>query len=1154
MQFLIHYRHAFTWRKGSGHYTYNRSISAVVPNLKRSVIMRINLLVLFMAGLLCQVSAATYGQKITLSKQNARLISIFKEIQSQSGYDFVYSNRLIKLAHQVTIQVKEAPLQQVLDACFKNQPFFYTITDKTIVIRERKPVNIDSVNMRFIDISGRITDAKGNPLEGATISIKGLHGGAVADADGKFTVRNVNATSILVVSFTGFKTKEVKVSDASSLVIVLDEDQDPMSQVVIVGYGAVQRKDLTGAVSRLTSKDIDNTPVSRVDQMLQGKMAGVDVKSTNGAPGAGTTIRIRGSRSINANNEPLYVVDGIIDATNLNTLSPDDIESIDVLKDASAAAIYGSRGANGVVIITTKKGKAGTDVSNFSVIAGVQSLPRYLDLMNARQFAEFINESRKDEGRPVIYSNIDSIVALVGEDGTNWTKSVTHPGLYQSYNLSTSGGTKKLTYFLSGNVINQDGIIKNTGFKKYQARINVNKNFSDKLNMGLVLNASHHRQDIGNVNYGSNSGWIGSMITMPPTMQVYKADGSWESYNPINYSGGDMDSPPAVAALTQYYELVNALQGNLFLELQPLKGLKIKSSIGGSLYSNRLNYWQPSNMPYKIATKNQTANASTTMGNRTLIQNENTVTYDHSFGKHHINVMGGFTTELRQYSGIGISVTGLTDDIMKYDNFAAAPQDKRTTTSSYEDNTRLSYLGRANYNYAGKYYFTFTSRYDGSSNFARDHKWGFFPSVGAKWRISEEDFFKNLNKKNLIDNLDFRFSYGRSGNQGIDNYQSLASLVTGTTTPNTSYVFGGTQQLGYTQGLLANNNLTWETSDQMDIGADVELFNGRLSLDANYYSTRTRDLLLKVQIPTQTGFTDRLINLGKTESKGFEFLVSGDIIRTKNFTWNSTLTVSTNEQKIIDMGPLVKVSVDNNGYGANTNYLEVGKPIGANYGVDYKGVWHNQAEIDAELAKPKGQRTLVSSSTAFYKPGKPRYADYNHDGLLNADDYHYLGTVNPKLYGGLGNRFTYKNASLEFFFQYNYGNTMYNDIEFFMGSGAEYTNQFAYMANRWTPGNPNSDIPAVNSRDNVPSTRELHNASFLRMKSLQLSYSFHKVLPTVFRKVEVYFTGTNLFLVTKYNGFDPEVNNGGTSSTIRAKDDGTYPNARTLAVGLNLGF
>jgi TonB-linked SusC/RagA family outer membrane protein len=1128
----------------------NFLIHDFIPISKRRVIMRINLLVLFIVGVFLQVSASSYGQKITLSINNKKLVHVFRDIQSQSGYDFIYSNRLIKMASNVSIHVKDVSLQEVLDACFKGQPFTYVITDKTIVIREKKPVyNVNSIDSIRIDISGRVTDQKGQPLSGATIRIKGASGGAMADTDGRFTLKNVSESAVIIVSYTGFVTKEVKVNESSPLIIVLNEDIDPMSQVVVVGYGSVQRRDLTGAIGSLSSKDIDNTPITRIDQMMQGRLAGVDVKSTNGAPGAGTTIRIRGSRSINANNEPLYVIDGLIDATNLNTINPEDIQSIDVLKDASAAAIYGSRGANGVVIITTKKGKANSDVTNLNVINGVQMLPRTLKLMNARQFAEFINESRQDQGRVVVYPDIDAAVAKVGEAGTNWTKETTHPAFYQSYNISTSGGSNKFTYFLSGNMINQDGIINNTGFKKYQGRLNLNKTFSDKLAMGMVLNASHYRIDEGNINYGANSGWPASMITLPPTMPLRKADGSYESFNPIWYSGGDLDTPPVVAAMTERYNTVNDLQSNLFLELQPINGLRIKSSIGTSLSTNRRNTFVPSNMPSKISTKTETANASSGTGSSVFVQNENTVTYDHRFNRHHINILGGFTYERRESSTMNISVSGLTDDIMKYDNFEAAAQANRGVSSEYNDNTRLSYLGRVNYDFDGKYYLTVTSRYDGSSNFSKDHKWGFFPSLGARWRLSEEQFFKDLDTKSLINNLAFRFSYGRSGNQGINNYQSLATL-----SPNaSSYVFGGTAVLGYTQGRLSNDDLTWETSTQMDIGADVALFNNRLTIDANYYYTRTRDLLLNVQIPQQTGFVSRLINLGKTESKGFEFLVSGDIIKTKNFTWNATITASTNEQKILDIGPLVRVSVDNNGYSAHTNYLDVGVPIGANYGVEYRGVWHNQAEIDAELAKPKGERTMVSAS-GFYKPGKPRYEDRNNDGVLNVDDYHYLGTPHPKLYGGIGNTFTYKNLSLEFFFQYNYGNTMYNYIEFFMGSGAEYTNQFAYMVNRWKPTNPDSDIPAVNSRDNVPGSRFLHDASLLRLKTLQLSYSFRKVLPKVFKKMDVYLTGTNLFLLTKYNGFDPEVNKEGTSSVSRAKDDGTYPNARTYAFGVNLGF
>jgi TonB-linked SusC/RagA family outer membrane protein len=1133
-------------------------ISGIDPALKRKIVMRINLVIILITSAFLHVSAYSYAQKITLSKNNARLVTIIKDIQAQSEYDFVYSSRLIKNAHNVNISVNNASLKDVLDMCFKDQPFTYIIENKTIVIKNIDPVASNNAASKpyAADVTGKVTDENGRPLPGATIKVKGTTNVVSCDINGNFLVKNAGGSDVLQISFTGYVTQEVAINkSASPLVIVLKEEQKALSEVVVVGYGSVQKKDLTGAVSTILAKDLDNTPVARVDQMLQGRAAGVDVKSTNGAPGSGTTIRIRGSRSISATNEPLYVIDGLIDATNLNTLNPSDIASIDILKDASATAIYGSRAANGVILVTTKKGQPNKDVTNFNVIYGVQKLPNTLDLMNARQFAEFINESRIDENRAPVYPDVNAAVAKVGEAGTNWTDATTRPAGYQSYNLSTSGGTKGLTYFISGNVINQDGIVNNTGYKRYQGRVNLNKKFNDKLNLGLTLNASHYVITAGNVNYGANAGWVGSMITLPPTMPLRKPDGSYESYNPIWYSGGDIDTPPVVAEKTENFNTVNDLQSNLFLEYEVIKGLKVKSSFGTSLSTNRSNYFQPSDMPSKIATKTETANASSSTGSSVYILNENTVNYDRSFGDHHLNVLGGFTYENKTSNTLGISVTGLTDDIQKYNNYAAAPQANRTTTSGADENTRLSYLGRINYDYKSRYYLTVTGRSDGASNFAENHKWGFFPSFGAKWRVSDEPFFKSLRAENVINNMAFRVSYGLSGNQGIGNYQSLAALAT---TSATSYIFGGTQALGYAQSLLANKDLTWETSSQTDIGADIDLFNGRLTIDANYYKTNTKNLLLNVQIPTQTGFGSRLINLGKTESQGFEFLVSGDIIKSRNFSWTSTLTISTNQQKILDIGPLVKVSVDNNGYGANTNYLEVGVPIGANYGVDYKGVWHNQAEIDAELAKPAGQRNLVSAS-GFYKPGKPRYGDVNHDGALNVDDYHYLGTPNPTLFGGFGNTFTYKNLSLDFFFQYETGNTMYNDIEFFMGSGAEYTNQFAYMANRWTPTNTSSDIPGVNSRDNVPSSRFLHDAALIRLKSLQLSYNLAKFMPKTFKKFEVFFTGTNMLLFTKYNGFDPEVNTGdsdnhGVSSTVRAKDDGAYPNARTYALGINVGF
>lgn len=1156
MNFFTNAPFRFKRISGKPYTDLKQFISGIDPNLKYRIFMRIHLVFIFTAIVFLEASASSYAQKLTIIKQNAGLVSIFKEIQSQSDYDFVYSNRLLKKASNVSISVTNASLEEVLKACFKNQPFTYAIDNKTIIIKESSdPVFVikEAYSPFYLSVKGKIQDENGQPLPGATVRVKNSNVVTTTDSGGNFELANVKETDIIVISYTGFITQERSIgNNTSALIIKLKENLQSLEEVVVnVGYGSVQKKDLTGAISRVSADELKNIPITRVDQMLQGRAAGVDVKSTNGTPGAGTTIRIRGSRSITASNEPLYVIDGLIDAINLNTINPQDIASIEILKDASATAIYGARAANGVILVTTKKGQEGKDNVTFNVIAGVQKLPQTLDLMTPRQFAEFINEARKELGKPIPYPDVDAAVALVGEKGTNWTEAVTRPAGYQTYNVSTSGGAKGFNYFISANAVNQEGIIVNTDYEKFQGRVNLNKRFSDHLNMGLVINASRYKIEKGNLNFGSNSNWPSNMITLPSTIPLYKPDGvTYENYNPVNNNGAITDVVTYVAALQRNNNTVNDLQSNLFLEYEPIKGLKFKSSFGTSLSTNRENFTNPSQMPSKIATNNQTASASTNSGTSTYLLNENLITYDRRLNDHHFNILGGLTYENKKNATMLISVSGLTDDIMLYNNFGAAAQANRTVSSGVGENTKIAYLGRINYDYNGKYYLTATGRYDGASNFAANHKWGFFPSMGLKWRLSEENFFKSLSTQKWLDNLAFRFSYGLSGNQGIGNYQSLAQMASNAA----SYVFGGTQALGFTQSLLPNNDLTWETSAQMDIGADIELFKGRLTIDANYYKVKTKDLLLNVAIPQQTGYSTTLVNLGKTQSKGFEFLVAGDIIKSKNFTWNSSFNLSTNDQTILDIGPLVRVSLDNNGYGANTNYMEVGVPIGANFGVEYRGTWKSQAEIDAELAKPKAERTLVSASASFYKPGKPRYEDTNHDGNLTQEDYHYLGTPNPKVFGGFGNRFTYKKLSFDMFWQYSAGNTMFNSIEFFMGSGSDLTNQFAYMANRWTPQNPTSDIVGVNSRDNVPSTRMLHDASLIRLKSAQISYNLSNTFPKIFKQCEIFVTGTNLLLFTKYNGFDPEVNKEGTNSTIRAKDDGNYPYARTFALGVNIGL
>ena len=1116
---------------------------------KTAMVMQLTAIVLLTACL--QISAAPlFAQRVTLSGRNMSLKRVFTEIRQQTGFNFIYANEDLRPAAPVTLHVKNGELKSVLDSCFAGQPLTYSIYKQIIIVKPRQgPDEATPV----APVQGKITDAAtGTPLAGVTIQVKGSTIGTTTGTDGVFRLE-APSDAVLVVSFLGYQRQEIPLNGRASVKILMKASATGLNQLVVVGYGSVQKKDLTGAVSSISGQDFKDIPVQRVDQMLQGRAPGVQVTSVDGSPGSGTTIRIRGSRSINASNEPLYVIDGIVGAGDLSTINPADIASIDILKDASAAAIYGSRASNGVIIITTKRGQAGKDRFNFSATYGVSRIPRLVDMMGAKDFVPFVNEAYIDQGKAPLYPNPDSILAITGPEGTNWQKELLGTGRYANYNLSVSGGSKDFSYRLSGNLVDQKGVALNSSYKRYQTNLNLIKHFNSKFSMGMNLNLARYRRAPGSgVNFGSTAGWKNSILALPPTMAARKPDGSPEDFNPIAYFGGGIvNTSLAQAEMITEYTTYNDLLGTLYATYEIINGLTFKSSVGVHLSNSTFHEYEPSYLPSNVASHAEFGYARTDIGFENYILNENTLTYQKNFGKHSLNVLGGVTYQDAQNTSMSIRGGGITNDIVRWNDFASIPQEQRNTSSSFSENKQVSFIGRIQYNYAEKYYATFTNRYDGASNFAENRKSAYFPSFALKWRVSEEDFFKNLSvAKSAISDLSARFSYGLSGNQGIANYQSLPTI----TANANAYSFGGVSQLGYTQGNLANNNLSWETSAQLNTGIDVQLFNGRVGLTSNYYNTRTKDLLLTVQIPTQTGYSSRLVNIGKTLSEGFEFGLKVVAIDKKDFEWSANLNLSTNRQRVLDLGTLVLVALDNTGYGATTNYLKVGVPIGANFGLKYAGVWHNQAEIDAEQAKPLSERTYVSVSN-FYKPGKQKYYDYNHDGVLNIDDYHYLGTPNPPLYGGLGNHLRYKHLSMDFFLEFQNGSTMWNYMQFFTGVGLYLTNQMEYMKDRWTPDNTESNIPTVNSRDNIPSTYFLQNSSFLRLKSLTLSYDLSSlVFKNGERGLNVFLSGTNLFLITRYNGYDPEVNTGGTSSTIRAKDNGAYPNSRTISAGVNLNF
>jgi TonB-linked SusC/RagA family outer membrane protein len=1119
-------------------------IQWILPQ-KMFLIMKLTLILLTIC---LHVGAKSFSQNINLSGKNIPLEDVFSAIEKQSGYFFFYKYNDLKQARPINIHIKNSTIEQALTKSLSGQPFTYSISNKTVIIT-RKRVVPAALQDTILTVKGRVVDGQSPPkvLPGVSIKLKGKTTGTVSDKDGNFTLKAAK-NDILMFSMLGFKTVEVRVGSAAYKEIVLTEEQRGLDEVVVVGYGEVTRRDLTGAVASVNMKDLEKMPVVRVDQMLQGRIAGVDLISAGGEPGGGTSVRIRGTRSINADNEPLYVVDGIIDAGSLSDINPADIESIQVLKDASSTAIYGSRGANGVIIITTKKGMPGKDVFTYNTEAGFAQLPRYLDMMNAREYAEMVNEN-------TLLSNPNAVnlpypdAASLGE-GTNWTKEVTRVAPYNNHTISVSGGVPSLRYYVSGNYANQKGVIKASGFERYQGRLNLDKTFSQKLRGGVRLNYSSTVTENNKVDIGSNEGWWNSTLAIPPVMNVYDGGedgaGDYEDWNPGWYSGGVINSPVAMVNMMKNTSYRKNLWTNFFLEYEPIKNLKIKSAFSNTNYFLNVSRYDPGELPRRKFLE-QGGYAVKQAYTYEKLLSETTVSYAKSWAdQHKLSVLGGWTMQKTKAVNQWQRGQGYLVDAVEDNNMQAAEIAGTTVTSNFDETAMVSALARLNYDYKRKYYLTFTGRVDGSSNFSANHKWAFFPSGAFKWALLQESWMKPF--RNALGDASLRISYGTSGNQAIPSYGSLAKL----TANNNGYIFNGIIPVNYYSTNIPNDNLSWETSSQWNAGLDIKMANERVTFTLDAYNTITRDLLLTVQLPQQVGYPSRLVNLGKTRNRGLEFLVNTvNVQALSGFKWGSTFTFSTNKNEVLDLGPLVRVTTETN-YAAPQYYMygyEVGKPVSGLYGVKYAGTWKSQEDID-------NLRTEFVSIPTFYQPGRQRYIDENKDGVLSEADEVYLGQSEPKIHGGLGNNFTFKGFELDVFMQYSWGAKMYNPIEFKQGTGYVGPNQFQYMVNRWHPvNNPYSDIPRVGSQDFVATDRFLHDASYIRLASARFGYTFNKNNMPIkaLKNLSLYVTGTNLYLWTKYNGYDPDVSSN-SSSTVRRKDDGAYPKNRTIAFSLSTKF
>ncbi len=973
----------------------------------------------------------------------------------------------------------------------------FTLTISVSVFAQNRP------------ITGKVTGADGLGLPGVTIQLLGTTTGTATDINGAYKI-SVPAGGSLKFSFIGFVPQEIKITSQSVIDVILLEQTQNLNEVVVVGYGSQKKKDLTTAVATVGEKELKDRPIVSAAQALQGKAAGVQVTSPSGKPGQGLAVRVRGATSVLAGNEPLYVVDGV-PTTDIQGLSASDIATMSVLKDASSAAIYGARAANGVVLITTKRGSDNAPVVTFSTYFGASKLRKTLDVLTTKEYRSLMDDLK---------IGVDPAATAY----TNWSDQTFGTGTSQSYQLSIAGGTAKSKYYVSTGYLSDQGLVKPAKFDRYSVRINLDNEINSWLKVGTSVNVvKMNTKDTPDNASSGRGGVIMSALNTPPFLHVYEGQGqsgfilrdtthydpnpfqpSWE--NPVAYMNG-----------ADQLSVDNQLSGNLSLEAKLSKGLFLKSRGGVDIKSHEWDYYVD---PYRTdyGRKNNGLGSSDKYTNDTWLW-ENTLDYSRSLGKH--NLTGLVGTSMQKFKSNDSYLSG--NDFpanMSVTTLNAA--NTITGSTNAQEWALASFFGRATYDYSSKYYLTMSIRRDGSSKLA--HPWGTMPSFSAGWRVSSENFMKGLT---FIDDLKIRGGWGRNGNQeGIPNYTKFGLISYNRTTPTDP--LSGPSSSQYTYG---NPDLKWETTDQSNIGFDLSMFNSRVILNVDAYVKNTKDVILNIQLPSTLPITTVQTNAGSIQNKGLEFNLSTVNID-KGIRWSSDFNMSFNRNKVVSL-MYTPVYYFGRVYSNNSDVtiIRAGLPLGSFFGYVAQGVDPTTGNIT--------------------------YEDLDKNGIINSSDRKVIGNAQPKFTYGFTNNLSYKRFDLNLFFQGSYGNDIYNATRVDLEGMFDSKNQSTAVLRRWTPANTITDIPKAGNMDNVRnSTRFIEDGSYLRLKSVTLSY---KVLENnakvkAIRKLSVYITGQNLLTFTKYSGFDPEVNAFGTSSTEMGIDYGTYPQARTVIVGLNVEF
>ena len=996
-------------------------------------------------------------------------------------------------------------------------------------------------------VSGKVLSPDNTPVPGATISVKSSAAkgsSAAAGADGSFTIRvPVNGPYTLTISAVGYDPQTIRSAaiNESPYNITLKANSKGLNEVVVVGYGTARKKDLTGSVATVSLANSDQTAVLGASQLLEGTVAGVQVTQYNSQPGASFSVRIRGTNSISYSSDPLYVLDGYAGA-DLAGLNANDIQSIDILKDASAAAIYGSRGANGVVLITTKRGAIGKPAVNFDMYTGEQQVSHRLKMMNGNQFANYLNQVAILNNTAKPYT--DAQLASIGA-GTDWQKAIYRTAPISNYFVNLSGGSESNRYYLSANYFDQQGVLINTGYKRGTIRFNMESRISNKVSAGINTAFTYDWQSKGDINSngGSTSGTILNALRFNPALPIRDSTGNFTFQDgPLPYTD-QMGNPVAQATQNTDRQYDIRALVNAFVEYEPIPGLHLRSTLGGELYNGREEIFKPTT---SYVAPNGIAQVNT--NNNYDYLNENTVRYNFNKGIHALEVLAGWTYQLYRNKSANATATSLSSNAYGTDNLGAGSASSAASSSS--KNILASGLARINYRLMDKYIFTFNMREDGSSRFGTNKKWGYFPSGAFAWRASDEKFIQKIP---AISELKLRVSYGITGNQDISSYLSLEQYTTNT------YYLNGARVVGISPNNLANPDLAWEQTAASDAGLDLGLFNNRLMFTGDYYNKKTTKLLYQVSLPTTSGFTTMTQNIGAVRNKGFELALTSTNINKKGLSWKTSVNFSRNINKILSLGPTtyqytgnVSTSLFPSG-GQASAILQVGQPIGAFYGYKFLGIWQSQDQI------------LKSGTKQTVKPGDPRYMDLNGDSNITAADRMVIGHALPKFTYGFSSDLRVGAFNLDVHIQGVYGDNILNENKIEMENGTTGDNKFAYVAkDSWTPnynGPVNNRLPIVSStlRRGLGVTSDiLENGSYVRLKTVTLSYDVPlPKLTGVFKKATVYITSQNLVTLTHYSGYDPEVNSYSNSSgnyTSLNTDYNPYPNVRSFLAGIKLGF